>query len=72
MTARCALDKNHSLLPTERGRPGDALSKGYVLTKIDNYMKTTQKDGCKCCKFSKVVECRALWGEPDLVMPSLA
>ena len=47
MTARCAMDTNYTLLPTERSRPGNDLSKVNVLSKIENYMKTTMKDGCE-------------------------
>lgn len=47
MAARCSSDMRHTLLPTERSKPGNALSKKYVLSKIENSMKTTMKAGCK-------------------------
>ena len=47
MEARFVMDKDYTLLPTERGRPGNDLSKVHVLSRIENYMKTTMKDGCK-------------------------
>ena len=47
MAARCALDMRYTLLPTERSKPGSALSKEYVLSKVENSMKTTMKSGCK-------------------------
>lgn len=47
MTARCSKDKEYKLLPIERSTPGNLLTKQQVLSKIENCMKTTMKDGCK-------------------------
>ena len=47
MAARCALDKEYTLLPMERNMSGETLTKAYVLSKIEEHMKTTMKAGCK-------------------------
>ena len=47
MAARCTQDREYTLLPIERSTPGNLLTKQLVLSKIENYMKTTVKDGCK-------------------------
>lgn len=47
IAARCKCDKEYTLLPIERGTPGYVLTKRLVLSKIENYLKTTMKDGCK-------------------------
>ena len=47
MAARHASDVRCTLLATERSKPGNVLSKEYVLSKIGNSMKTTMKAGCK-------------------------
>ena len=47
MAARQASDVRCTLLTTERSKPGNSLSKEYVLSKIENSMKTTMKAGCK-------------------------
>lgn len=50
MAARCALDKKYTVLPMERSMSGEMLTKAYVLSKIEEYMKTTMKVGCKYTK----------------------
>ena len=47
MAARCSKDKEYNLLTIERSTPGNLLTKRHVLSKIENFMKTTMKDGCK-------------------------
>ena len=47
MAARCALDTEYTLLPMERSMPGELFTKDYVMLKIEEYMKTTLKAGCK-------------------------
>lgn len=47
MAARCALDKDYTLLPIERSISGEMLTKNYVVSKIEEYMKRTMKAGCK-------------------------
>ena len=47
MAARIALDKEYSLVANERSRPGETLTKDYILDRISQAMKSTTKDGCK-------------------------
>lgn len=47
MAARIALDSEYTLVSTERSRPGQALTKDYILEMIRTTMKSTSKDGCK-------------------------
>ena len=47
MVTRCSMDKEYTLLPTERSKPGIPLSKEHILAKIKKHMKVTMKDGCK-------------------------
>ena len=47
IAARCTLDREYTLLPIERSTPESLLTKQHILSKIENYMRTTLKDGCK-------------------------
>ena len=47
IAARCTHDKEYTLLPIERSTPENLLTKQHVLSKIESYLKTTMKDGCK-------------------------
>ena len=47
MAARIALDDEYTLIATERSKPGEPLTKDYVLDEIRTVMKSTSKDGCK-------------------------
>lgn len=47
MAARIALDSEYTLVATERSKPGEALTKEYILDRISTIMKSTSKDGSK-------------------------